>query len=192
MYKPETTHLVKYNHMINCNPPILNGKEFSPAMEIRPELQLVDYEFELDECKSFTKTRELYGFDLNKVFDIAGKDDAIEHEYIIQPLQFDSYMVPEEDLNLGDYRLLEVDYPLDIVSKHMYRVFITSNDVLHSWAIPSLGIKMDAVPGRLNQLYLYVFGTGIFYGQCSELCGVNHGFMPIVVRVTKPWLCYIE
>lgn len=97
---------------------------------------------------------------------------------------YDSYMIAEEDLNFGDYRLLEVDYPLDIRVRKMYRCLITANDVLHSWAIPSLGVKMDAVPGRLNQLYLYVLSEGIYYGQCSELCGINHGFMPIVVRVT--------
>jgi len=63
------------------------------------------------------------------------------------------------------------------------RLIITSSDVLHAWAVPSLGIKMDAVPGRLNQVYTYLLRPGIFYGQCSELCGVNHGFMPIKIVV---------
>lgn len=96
---------------------------------------------------------------------------------------FDSYMLPESALKFGDYRLLDVDYPLDIYVNRMYQCVVTSNDVLHSWAVPSFGVKMDAIPGRLNQFYLYVFESGLYYGQCSELCGVNHGFMPIVVRV---------
>jgi len=64
-------------------------------------------------------------------------------------------------------------------------VLITSADVLHSWAVPSLGVKVDACPGRLNQVFLFVKRKGVFYGQCSELCGVNHGFMPIVVQAVS-------
>lgn len=116
---------------------------------------------------------------------------GIGYEKNVVNTSFDSYMVHEDDLAFGDYRLLEVDYPLDIRARKMYRVLITSNDVLHSWAIPSLGIKMDAVPGRLNQLYLYVLSSGMYYGQCSELCGINHGFMPIVVRVSDESIRFI-
>lgn len=97
-------------------------------------------------------------------------------------LPFDSYMLNESDLDFGSYRLLEVDYPLDVQVKRTYECYITSHDVLHSWAIPSLGIKVDAVPGRLNAIYMFILQPGIYYGQCSELCGVNHGFMPIAVR----------
>ena len=91
-------------------------------------------------------------------------------------------MVGEDDLILGQYRLLEVDRRLKIPYEISVRLLITSLDVLHSWAVPSLGIKMDACPGRLNQVSLYIERAGIYYGQCSELCGVNHGFMPIVVE----------
>ena len=85
-------------------------------------------------------------------------------------------------LNEGHFRLLDVDNPMYIPEKTHIRLIITSMDVLHSWAVPSFGIKVDAVPGRLNQTSLFVKRKGIYYGQCSELCGVNHAFMPIVVK----------
>nr|AMK47823.1 cytochrome c oxidase subunit 2 [Centrorhynchus aluconis] len=89
----------------------------------------------------------------------------------------DSYM----DSGLG-YRLLDVDNRLVLPSFQMVGVGVTSADVIHSWAVPSLGVKMDCIPGRVNQLMLEVLGAGVFYGQCSELCGVMHSFMPIVVE----------
>ena len=94
----------------------------------------------------------------------------------------DSYMLPSTDLHKGDFRLLEVDQALTCPIEWHLRVIITATDVLHSFAVPSLGIKVDAVPGRLNQTSLYIQREGIFYGQCSELCGVNHGFMPIKIE----------
>nr|ANX10115.1 cytochrome c oxidase subunit II [Cynoglossus joyneri] len=97
-------------------------------------------------------------------------------------LSFDSYMVPTHDLLPGQLRLLEVDHRMIVPSNSPVRVLVTAEDVLHSWALPSLGIKMDAVPGRLNQTTLYANRTGVFYGQCSEICGANHSFMPIVVE----------
>nr|YP_009258857.1 cytochrome c oxidase subunit II [Cynoglossus zanzibarensis]AID59749.1 cytochrome c oxidase subunit II [Cynoglossus zanzibarensis] len=97
-------------------------------------------------------------------------------------LSFDSYMIPTQDLLPGQLRLLEVDHRMIVPSSSPVRVLVTAEDVLHSWAVPSLGIKMDAVPGRLNQTTLYANRTGVFYGQCSEICGANHSFMPIVVE----------
>ena len=97
-------------------------------------------------------------------------------------INFDSYMVPEDDLEIGDLRLLEVDEPIYLPVNTHVRVIVTAADVLHSWAVPSLGVKVDAVPGRLNQTSIFIKREGTFYGQCSELCGVNHGFMPIVVK----------
>ena len=97
-------------------------------------------------------------------------------------IAFDSYMIPEDDLELGQLRLLEVDNRVVLPVATHIRVLVTSADVLHSWAVPSLGVKCDAVPGRLNQLSLFMQREGVFYGQCSELCGANHGFMPIVVE----------
>ena len=98
---------------------------------------------------------------------------------------FDSVMVPEVDLHEGYLRLLEVDNRLFLPIEKQLRLLITSTDVLHSWAVPSLGVKMDAVPGRLNQVSLWINRTGVYYGQCSEICGINHSFMPIVIEATE-------
>jgi cytochrome c oxidase subunit 2 len=94
---------------------------------------------------------------------------------------FSSYLLSEDDLLLGRPRLLEVDQPLVLPTNVYIGLLITSEDVLHSWTIPSFGVKCDAVPGRLNHANLYIERSGTFYGQCSEICGVNHAFMPIVV-----------
>jgi len=97
-------------------------------------------------------------------------------------VSFDAYMVPEEDLLIGQRRLLQTDKMLVLPINIPIRVLTTAGDVLHSWAVPSLGVKADAVPGRLNQIYVYIKYDGLYYGQCSELCGVNHGFMPIAIK----------
>ena len=99
-----------------------------------------------------------------------------------QSIVFDSYMIPEDDLEFGQLRLLEVDHRVVLPVNTHVRVIVTAADVLHSWAVPSLGVKCDAVPGRLNQTSLFLRREGVFYGQCSELCGANHAFMPIVVE----------
>nr|YP_010956461.1 cytochrome c oxidase subunit II [Priacanthus arenatus]WMY89554.1 cytochrome c oxidase subunit II [Priacanthus arenatus] len=97
-------------------------------------------------------------------------------------LEFDSYMVPTQDLTPGQFRLLDTDHRMVIPVESPIRVLVTAEDVLHSWAIPSLGVKMDAVPGRLNQTTFIAARPGVFYGQCSEICGANHSFMPIVIE----------
>lgn len=97
-------------------------------------------------------------------------------------IAFDSYMIPEDELIQGQFRLLEVDNRVVVPVDTHVRVITTSADVLHSWALPSAGVKMDACPGRLNQSDLFFKREGVYYGQCSEICGVNHGFMPIVVE----------
>nr|NP_976116.1 cytochrome c oxidase subunit II [Sorex unguiculatus]YP_009092157.1 cytochrome c oxidase subunit II [Sorex cylindricauda]YP_009371251.1 cytochrome c oxidase subunit II [Sorex roboratus]YP_009489468.1 cytochrome c oxidase subunit II [Sorex gracillimus]ATJ03272.1 cytochrome c oxidase subunit II [Sorex caecutiens]AWH62770.1 cytochrome c oxidase subunit II [Sorex isodon]QEI26242.1 cytochrome c oxidase subunit II [Sorex minutus]AHA81961.1 cytochrome c oxidase subunit II [Sorex cylindricauda]AK len=98
-------------------------------------------------------------------------------------LNFDSYMIPTADLKPGDLRLLEVDNRAVLPMEMTVRVLITSEDVLHSWAVPSLGLKTDAIPGRLNQTTLLATRPGLYYGQCSEICGSNHSFMPIVLEL---------
>lgn len=108
-------------------------------------------------------------------------------------VNFDSYMIAEEDLALGTFRLLEVDNRVILPVNTNIRVLVTAADVLHSWAIPSFGIKVDACPGRLNQTSLFIKREGVFYGQCSEICGTHHGFMPICVEAVdtptyKEWL----
>jgi heme/copper-type cytochrome/quinol oxidase subunit 2 len=91
-------------------------------------------------------------------------------------------MIPEDELELGELRLLEVDNRIVLPVNLHIRILVTAADVLHSWAIPSLGIKVDACTGRLNQTTLFVLRDGVFFGQCSEICGVGHGNMPIVVE----------
>nr|YP_011007886.1 cytochrome oxidase subunit II [Agarum clathratum]WBP69717.1 cytochrome oxidase subunit II [Agarum clathratum] len=112
-----------------------------------------------------------------------------------QRINFDSYLITDDDLVIPEvsgtgkagkvFRLLEVDNRLVVPTNTHIRVLVTSADVLHSWAVPSLGVKVDACPGRLNQVFLFIKREGVFYGQCSELCGVNHGFMPIVVQAVN-------
>ena len=97
-------------------------------------------------------------------------------------IEFDSYIVPTDELNPGDFRLLDVDHRVVLPTQTDVRILVTSADVIHSWAIPALGVKADAIPGRLNQLRFYVKYPGVFYGQCSEICGANHSFMPIVLE----------
>nr|YP_010596824.1 cytochrome c oxidase subunit II [Cacopsylla burckhardti]UFP91880.1 cytochrome c oxidase subunit 2 [Cacopsylla burckhardti]WAK85083.1 cytochrome c oxidase subunit II [Cacopsylla burckhardti] len=93
-------------------------------------------------------------------------------------IEFDSYMIPS-----STFRLLEVDNSTPIPTNCQTRLITTSSDVLHSWTIPAMGIKMDATPGRLNQISLFPNRSGKFFGQCSEICGANHSFMPIVVDI---------
>lgn len=97
----------------------------------------------------------------------------------------ESYMIQDEDLSLGQLRLLEVDNKLVLPIETSIRLLITSDDVLHSWAVPSLGIKVDACPGRINELVINIREVGVFFGQCSELCGWYHGFMPIAIQTLK-------
>lgn len=96
--------------------------------------------------------------------------------------QFTSNMVKTEDLTKGFYRLLATDNNVILPYGSWIRFLITSMDVIHSWTVPSLGIKLDACPGRLNQTAVFLKREGFFYGQCSEICGVNHAFMPIVIE----------
>nr|YP_009180077.1 cytochrome c oxidase subunit II [Epinephelus bontoides]ALL55165.1 cytochrome c oxidase subunit II [Epinephelus bontoides] len=100
-----------------------------------------------------------------------------------EDLGFDSYMIPTQDLTPGQFRLLEADHRMVVPLDSPVRVLVSAEDVLHSWAVPALGVKMDAVPGRLNQTAFITSRPGVFYGQCSEICGANHSFMPIVVEV---------
>ncbi len=100
---------------------------------------------------------------------------------------FDSYMLEEDELPKNGLRLLEVDNRVVIPENTNVKFLVTSGDVIHSWAIPAFGIKCDAVPGRVNETWVRAKRPGVYYGQCSELCGVNHGFMPIAVEVvTEP------
>lgn len=98
---------------------------------------------------------------------------------------FDSYMIQEADLKPGQLRLLEVDNRIVVPQGATIKFLITAADVIHSFAIPAFGIKIDAVPGKINETWVKVEKKGVFYGQCSELCGIKHGFMPIAVEVVS-------
>nr|YP_220577.1 cytochrome c oxidase subunit II [Harpiosquilla harpax]AAT85807.1 cytochrome c oxidase subunit II [Harpiosquilla harpax] len=99
-----------------------------------------------------------------------------------QEIEFDSYMIPSKELADNSFRLLDVDNRAVLPMNTQIRVLITAADVIHSWTVPSLGVKADAIPGRLNQVSFMSNRPGLFYGQCSEICGANHSFMPIVVE----------
>jgi cytochrome c oxidase subunit II len=100
-------------------------------------------------------------------------------------MQFDSYMIPDADIKPGQIRLLEVDNRIVVPQGATIKFLITASDVLHSFAVPALGIKTDAIPGRTNEAWTRIDKKGVYYGQCSELCGVNHGFMPIAIEVVS-------
>nr|YP_009646723.1 cytochrome c oxidase subunit II [Gonioctena intermedia]APM86018.1 cytochrome c oxidase subunit 2 [Gonioctena intermedia]AVX29543.1 cytochrome oxidase subunit 2 [Gonioctena intermedia]AVX29556.1 cytochrome oxidase subunit 2 [Gonioctena intermedia] len=101
-------------------------------------------------------------------------------------IEFDSYMLPTMELNKFNFRLLDVDNRIIIPFESQIRMLVTAADVIHSWTIPSLGVKIDATPGRLNQISFSTNRSGLFYGQCSEICGANHSFMPIVIESISP------
>nr|ABY55948.1 cytochrome oxidase subunit II [Pterostichus corvinus] len=97
-------------------------------------------------------------------------------------IEFDSYMIPINELKNNMFRLLDVDNRIILPFNTQIRVLVTATDVIHSWTIPALGVKIDATPGRLNQTNFFMNRSGLFYGQCSEICGANHSFMPIVIE----------
>ena len=107
------------------------------------------------------------------------------YEYPDENIIFDSYMVEDKDLKENQPRLLTVDNEIFVPVNKVIKVMITANDVLHAWALPSFGVKRDAIPGRINETWFKADRTGTFYGQCSELCGIKHAFMPITVKVVS-------
>ena len=105
------------------------------------------------------------------------------YEYPDENIIFESYMIKDEELKENQPRLLTVDNEVVVPVNKVVKVLITANDVLHAWALPSFGVKRDAVPGRINETWFKAEKVGTYYGQCSELCGIQHAFMPITVRV---------
>ena len=183
-----TRTLYHFHYKKNTIPEkIIHGTAIEIAWTITPSLILV-----LIAVPSFALL-----YSLDEVVDPAVTIKAIGHQWYWsyeysdysqsddQSIAFDSYMIPDDDLELGQLRLLEVDNRMVVPANTHLRVIITAADVLHSWAVPSLGAKCDAVPGRLNQIPLFIKREGVFYGQCSELCGANHAFMPIVVEAVS-------
>ena len=107
------------------------------------------------------------------------------YEYPDENIIFESYMIQEDELKENQPRLLTVDNEVVVPVNKVVKVLITANDVLHAWALPSFGVKRDAVPGRINETWFKAEKVGTYYGQCSELCGIKHAFMPITVRVVS-------
>lgn len=183
-----TRTLYHFNHSRNPLPEkIIHGTTIEIIWTIAPSLILV--------CIAIPSFALLYSLD--EIVDPAVTIKAIGHQWYWsyeysdysqsddQNIAFDSYMIPDDDLELGQLRLLEVDNRVVVPVNTHIRMIITAADVLHSWAVPSLGVKCDAIPGRLNQIPVFIKREGVFYGQCSELCGANHAFMPIVVEAVS-------
>nr|ARH55005.1 cytochrome c oxidase subunit 2 [Ernobius pini] len=101
-------------------------------------------------------------------------------------IEFDSYMLPYSEMENFNFRLIDVDNRIILPLNTKIRMLVSATDVIHSWTIPALGVKMDATPGRLNQTGFFMNFSGLLYGQCSEICGANHSFMPIVIESVSP------
>jgi cytochrome c oxidase subunit 2 len=124
--------------------------------------------------------------DADMTLKVAGNQFFWTYEYPDHDeLTFDAIMVDEADLKDGDLRLLTTDNAVVLPVDTTIRLLLTANDVIHAWAVPAFGVKMDAVPGRLNETWFRIDREGMYYGQCSELCGSNHGFMPIMVKAVS-------
>jgi cytochrome c oxidase subunit 2 len=152
--------------------------------------------YAMDEVIDPKLTVKIIGYQWFWTYEYSHAFDVLEFNYLKDALGYtnrfyrdaliyDSVMLTEDELQIGYHRLLEVDRQLILPVRTHIRLMITAGDVIHSWAVPAFGIKVDAVPGRMNQVGVFIQYDGVFYGQCSELCGVNHGFMPIVVKAVS-------
>lgn len=177
---------------------IIHGTTIEIAWTVAPSLLLVFIAipsfallYSLDEVVDPAVTIKTIGhqwywsYEYSDYIQSEGSANGTSHSLLDPSISFDSYMIPEDDLELGQLRLLEVDNRVVVPVNTHIRFIITAADVLHSWAVPSLGVKCDAIPGRLNQVPVFIKREGVFYGQCSEICGTNHGFMPIVVEAVS-------
>ena len=179
-------HSINLEYIFGIFPTIIIGFIILPSMyllysneiEINPGLtiKIIGHQW----FWSYESSNISYIKNLNKFF-------FIDYNY-------ESIIINEEDLPEGGKRLLETDKSLVLPYNIAIKFLITSSDVLHAWALPELGIKVDAVPGRLNQAITIPSNLGLYYGQCSELCGVSHGFMPIKVNIIslQDYLKFIE
>nr|AUJ22105.1 cytochrome oxidase subunit II [Tettigades undata]AWV84214.1 cytochrome oxidase subunit II [Tettigades undata]AWV84227.1 cytochrome oxidase subunit II [Tettigades undata]AWV84240.1 cytochrome oxidase subunit II [Tettigades undata]AWV84253.1 cytochrome oxidase subunit II [Tettigades undata] len=166
-----------FNNMVNCL--LLEGQLIELIWTLIPALTLIFI--------ALPSLRLLYLLDdVNNpllTVKIIGHQWYWSYEYSdFLNVEFDSYMKPTMDLKNNEFRLIETDNHMILPFNTQVRLMITSSDVLHSWAMPSMGVSVDAVPGRLNQSSILINRPGFFYGQCSEICGANHSFMPIVIE----------
>lgn len=168
---------------------IIHGTQIEIAWTVLPSLVLICIAipsfallYSLDESVDPAVTVKSIGHQWYWSYEYS---DYLESGHEPMTIAFDSYMSPEDDLMEGSYRLLEVDNRVVLPVNTHIRMIITAADVIHSWAVPSLGVKCDAIPGRLNGVPMFIKREGVYYGQCSELCGANHAFMPIVVEAVN-------
>ena len=124
---------------------------------------------------------------------VVGRQWYWQYEYPDEKIAFDSYIIPDDQIKPGQHRLLDVDNELVLPIDTDIRLVVTGGDVIHSFAVPAFGLKIDAVPGRINETWVRITKEGQYYGQCSELCGIGHGFMPISLRALskedyKTWI----
>nr|AUN88080.1 cytochrome c oxidase subunit 2 [Somatochlora hineana] len=163
----------------NINRNLLDGQKIETAWTILPVFVLV--------IIAMPSLRLLYLLD--EVSDPSITLKTIGHQWYwsyeysdFKHVEFDSYMIPQPEMEMNGFRLLEVDNRTTLPMCTQVRILITAADVLHSWTVPSLGVKVDATPGRLNQTSFLINRPGVFFGQCSEICGANHSFMPIMIE----------
>jgi len=158
---------------------------------ISTEEYLTSWKFILPQEKLVNDNSKIYIYLLDIYRDWSKySDNAILTIPAYHTIQFDSYMTPDSDIIDSRFRLLEVDKYSFIPMRTQIRLLVSASDVLHSWTIPAFGVKIDGCPGRQNEVPLYVFRDGTFFGQCSELCGINHGFMPIKVWVMEDYFYF--
>nr|ABB96386.1 cytochrome oxidase subunit II [Primeuchroeus sp. M48] len=167
-----------FNKMININ--LIHGHMIEVIWTVFPMIILL--------CLAIPSLQILYYIDeacnLTMTVKIIGHQWFWSYEYPdFKSLEFDSYMKTEMSSDL--FRLLDVDSNMVVPVHENVRLLISSDDVIHSWTVPCMGVKVDAVPGRINQVMINMKRVGLFYGQCSEICGVNHSFMPIVLESTS-------
>nr|YP_010703192.1 cytochrome c oxidase subunit II [Chlorogomphus shanicus]WCO11394.1 cytochrome c oxidase subunit 2 [Chlorogomphus shanicus] len=180
---------MSWNKNINRN--LLDGQKIETAWTVLPVFVLI--------IIAMPSLRLLYLLD--EVSEPSVTLKTIGHQWYwsyeysdFNHVEFDSYMIPYNDLEENGFRLLEVDNRAVLPLQTQVRMLITAADVLHSWTVPSLGVKVDATPGRINQASFFMNRPGLFFGQCSEICGANHSFMPIVIEsvTTKSFINWIQ
>nr|UKG19714.1 cytochrome c oxidase subunit 2 [Haemaphysalis longicornis]UKG20000.1 cytochrome c oxidase subunit 2 [Haemaphysalis longicornis] len=160
---------------------MMEGQEIEIIWTIIPAITLIF--IAMPSLHLLYLTDELFSSQMS--IKIIGHQWYWSYEYSDFNKEFDSFMIPEQEMMKNSFRLLDTDNNLVIPFNTMIKFLITSADVIHSWSLPSLSIKMDAIPGRLNQAFSFAKRPGMFYGQCSEICGANHSFMPISLEIVK-------
>nr|YP_010329403.1 cytochrome c oxidase subunit II [Haemaphysalis campanulata]UNO53834.1 cytochrome c oxidase subunit 2 [Haemaphysalis campanulata] len=160
---------------------MMEGQEIEIVWTIIPAITLIF--IAMPSLHLLYLTDELFSSQMS--IKIIGHQWYWSYEYSDFNKEFDSFMIPEQEMKKDSFRLLDTDNSLTIPFNTTIKFLITSADVIHSWSIPSLSIKMDAIPGRLNQALSFAKRPGVFFGQCSEICGANHSFMPISMEIVK-------